>query len=100
MKNEKRRRRRRYIYTYTIIIDIAIASILLCVATPSAVPEAMADHRCLTSVSSEQLICIINPNKSKEPKGRRWGKSCKQSQVGLVRFGVLATLRPELSVSV
>lgn len=97
MKNEKRRRSWRDIYTYTIIIDIAIASILLCVATPSVVHEAMADHRCLTS---EQLICIINPNKSKEPKGRRWGKSCKQSQVGLVRFGVLATLRPELSVSV
>lgn len=35
------------IYTYPVIIDIAIASILLCVATPSAVPEAMVDQDAL-----------------------------------------------------
>jgi hypothetical protein len=40
-------------YTYSVIIDIA--STLLCVATLSAVPEAM-EYRYLTSVSVNSYV--------------------------------------------
>lgn len=50
---EKKVGEERDIYTYSIIIDIA--STLLCVATLSAVPEAM-EYRCLTSVSSQHYV--------------------------------------------